>query len=79
MKIFATISSIFLLTAHVAYTVKRQLCNVDFSGGMSDGQLVIDRRAEKRANCEAANADIVYEMDEEKCKHLLLALLSSAR
>lgn len=62
-----------------AKEVKRQLCNVDFSGGMSDGQLVIDRRAEKRANCEAANADIVYEMDEEKCKHLLLALLSSAR
>lgn len=62
-----------------AKEVKRQLCNVDFSGGMSDGQLVIDRRAEKRRTVKRQTPISSMKWTKEKCKHLLLALLSSAR
>jgi len=52
-----------------------EICHVDFSGGMSDGQLVIDRRG-YGGN---ANAQIVHDMDGSKCKALLLELIKSGR
>lgn len=55
-----------------ATDVRRELCRVDCSGGMADGQLVIDRRGYYLE----PNADIVYDMDEQRCKKLLLSLLA---
>ena len=52
---------------------RMDVCRVDFSGGMSDGQLVIDRRGGG-----VPNAEVVYEMDEKRCKGLLLELLKTA-
>ena len=51
--------------------VRREVCRVDCSGGMADGQLVIDRRGYDFP----PNASIVYDMDEARCKNLLLRLL----
>lgn len=50
--------------------VRREVCRVDCSGGMADGQLVIDRRGYGFAG----NASVVYSMDESRCKSLLLSL-----
>lgn len=52
--------------------VRREVCRVDCSGGMADGQLVIDRRGYGFA----PNAAVVYNMDEARCKGLLLSLLA---
>ncbi len=55
-----------------ATDVRREVCRVDCSGGMADGQLVIDRRG----YYADANASVVYDMDEKRCKGLLLELLA---
>lgn len=55
-----------------ATLVRKEVCRVDCSGGMSDGQLVIDRRG----YYTEPNASIVYDMDEHRCKELLLSLLA---
>ena len=55
-----------------ATDVRHEVCRVDCSGGMADGQLVIDRRG----GYEAPNAHVVYDMDGERCKKLLLSLLA---
>lgn len=55
-----------------ATDVRKELCRVDCSGGMADGQLVIDRRGYYLE----PNASIVYSMDESRCKKLLLSLLA---
>lgn len=52
--------------------VRREVCRVDCSGGMADGQLVIDRRGYGFVD----NASVVYSMDESRCKSLLLSLLA---
>lgn len=58
-----------------ATDIRKELCRVDCSGGMADGQLIIDRRG----YYAEPNANIVYDMDETKCKQLLLALLAKAK
>lgn len=55
-----------------ASEVRKEVCRVDCSGGMADGQLVIDRRG----YFTEPNASIVYNMDERRCKDLLLSLLA---
>ena len=49
---------------------------MDFSGGMADGQLVIDRRGYDTAD---STVQVVYDMDAEKTKKLLLDLLKKAK
>lgn len=56
----------------VATDVRREVCRVDCSGGMADGQLVIDRRG----YFSGANASVIYDMDGARCKNLLLTLLA---
>ena len=56
-----------------ATDVRCEVCRVDCSGGMADGQLVIDRRGYGFAR----NAAVVYNMDEPRCKSLLLSLLAN--
>ena len=51
---------------------RAEVCRVDCSGGMADGQLIIDRRG----YFTAPNATVVYDMDEKRCKQLLLELLA---
>lgn len=58
-----------------ATDVRKELCRVDCSGGMADGQLIIDRRG----YYAEPNAGIVYDMDETRCKQLLLSLLAKAK
>ena len=55
-----------------ATDVRKELCRVDCSGGMADGQMVIDRRGYYLE----PNASIVYDMDEKRCKELLKSLLA---
>lgn len=53
---------------------RAEICRVDCSGGMADGQLIIDRR-----NYYAdPNATVVYNMDGARCMALLLKLLAKA-
>ena len=52
--------------------VRNEVCRVDCSGGMADGQLVIDRRG----GYAEPNAKVVYDMDGQRCKQLLLSLLA---
>lgn len=51
---------------------RAEICRVDCAGGMADGQLVIDRRG----YYAEPNATIVYDMDGDRCKKLLLSLLA---
>ena len=55
-----------------ATDIRKELCRVDCSGGMADGQMVIDRRGYYLE----PNASIVYDMDEKRCKELLKSLLA---
>lgn len=52
---------------------RREVCRVDCSGGMADGQLIIDRRG----YFSDTNATVVYDMDGARCKNLLLSLLKT--
>lgn len=51
---------------------REEVCRVDCSGGMADGQLIIDRRG----SYAKPNATVVYDMDGDRCKKLLLSLLA---
>ena len=51
---------------------KREVCHVDFYGGMSDGMLVVDRR---QAPNEKNPVEVVYHMDGERTHKLLSDLL----
>lgn len=51
---------------------REEVCRVDCSGGMADGQLIIDRRGYYRDT----NVTVVYDMDDKRCRELLLKLLS---
>ena len=52
--------------------VRKEVCRVDCSGGMADGQLIIDRRG----GYAQPNASVIYDMDGARCKKLLLSLLA---
>lgn len=65
-----------LIDPATATDVRREICRVDFSGGMADGQLVIDRRGYDTAD---STVRVVYDMDAEKTKKLLLDLLKKAK
>ena len=58
----------------VVTEARPEICRVDCAGGMADGQLVIDRRGYNAA----PNATVVYDMDGDRCKALLLSLLAKA-
>ena len=53
---------------------KDEVCRVDCSGGMADGQLIVDRRG----YVKEPNVKLVYEMDEKKSKKLLLDLIAKS-
>ncbi|MEA4911095.1 MAG: nucleoside hydrolase [Oscillospiraceae bacterium] len=59
-----------------ATDVRREICRVDFSGGMADGQLVVDRRG---APADDSPVRIVYAMDSARTHALLLSLLKKAQ
>lgn len=62
-----------LIDPSTATDVRREICRVDFSGGMSDGQLVVDRRGADASNSPVR---VVCDMDAAKTKRLLLDLLA---
>lgn len=55
--------------------VRREVCRVDFAGGMADGQLVVDRRG---FGARESSVEIVYDMDSARVHALLLALVKRA-
>ncbi len=59
-----------------ATDVRREICRVDFSGGMADGQLVVDRRG---APAGDSAVSVVYDMDAARVHALLLSLLKRAK
>lgn len=61
-----------LLDPSVNAEVRKDVAHVDFSGGMADGQLVIDRR---NFGVWSSNAHIIYQQDGQKVHDLLLDLL----
>ncbi len=61
-----------LLNPEVNIEVRSDVAHVDFSGGMADGQLVIDRR---NFGVWPANANIIYQQDNKKVHDLLISLL----
>lgn len=61
-----------LLDPEVNIEVRKEIAHVDFSGGMADGQLVIDRRD---FGIWKANASIIYQQSSQKVHDLLLNLL----
>ncbi len=63
----------WLLDPAVVTDMRRQKCNMDFSGGFSDGQLIVDwaSRNDETANCYVAYAgdhDRFYALLERCCK-----------
>ncbi|MEA5051686.1 MAG: nucleoside hydrolase [Oscillospiraceae bacterium] len=58
-----------------ATDVRREICRVDFSGGMADGQLVVDRRG---APAGDSTVRVVCGMDAARTHALLLSLLKKA-
>ena len=61
-----------LILPETATDITREICRVDFYGGMSDGQLVVDRRG---APADNSTVRIVNSMDSGKTHDLLLKLL----
>lgn len=61
-----------LLDESVSIEVRKDVAHVDFSGGMADGQLVIDRR---NFGLWPKNANIIYQQDGKKVHNLLISLL----
>lgn len=64
-----------LIDPATATDVRREICRVDFSGGMADGQLVVDRRG---FDTDDSTVEIVHDMDADRCHALLLELLKKA-
>ncbi|NLZ75181.1 MAG: nucleoside hydrolase [Erysipelotrichia bacterium] len=61
-----------LLDENVNTEVRKDVAHVDFSGGMADGQLVIDRR---NFGLWTENANIIYQQDGKRVHNLLINLL----
>ena len=64
-----------IIDSETVTDLRREICHVDISGGMSDGQLVCDRRG---YDTSASNVEVVYKMDSEKVHKILLDLISKA-
>lgn len=64
------------IDSETATDIRREICRVDISGGMSDGQLVVDRRT---AQTDKSSVKIVYGMDEQRTHDLLLKMIGRAR
>ena len=52
--------------------MRKEICRVDFYGGMADGQLVVDRRGFDK---DDSSVRIVYEEDSERVHQILIDLL----
>ena len=62
-----------LIDESVILKKKQEVVRVDFSAGMSDGQMVVDRRG----NTPQLSTEIVYEMDSTKLHNILLEELKN--
>lgn len=51
---------------------RKDIVHVDISGGMADGQMVVDRRG---FDVESFNTEIIYEVDSEKLHQILYDLM----
>ena len=65
-----------LIDASSVTDLRREICRVDFYGGMADGQLVVDRRG---FDADHSSVQIIYEMDDKKVHNTLLKLLRGFR
>ncbi|MCR4633765.1 MAG: nucleoside hydrolase [Erysipelotrichaceae bacterium] len=54
---------------------RREIVHVDISGGMADGQMVVDRRGMFK---NESNVEIIYHMDKDKIRQILLDQLKNA-
>lgn len=61
-----------LIDAEAVTDMRREICRVDFYGGMADGQLVVDRRG---FDNDDSSVRIVYEEDSERVHQILIDLL----
>jgi inosine-uridine nucleoside N-ribohydrolase len=63
---------LFLIDPAIVLEMKKENCDVDFSGGIADGQLIVDRRS----YAEPRGKNIVaYKLDKARVMDLLLRIL----
>ncbi|MBQ6655452.1 MAG: nucleoside hydrolase [Erysipelotrichaceae bacterium] len=65
-----------LIAPDAVRDIRREICRVDFYGGMADGQLVVDRRG---FDSDHSSVQIIYELDSEKVHENLLSMLKRNR
>ena len=64
-----------LIDGSVISEKRREIVHVDISGGMADGQMVVDRRGMFKND---SKVEIIYHMDKEKTRRILLEKLKNA-
>ena len=65
-----------LIDESVITEKRKDIARVDISGGMADGQLVIDRRGMFNSDCKT---EVIYHVDPEKIRKILLHELRNFR
>lgn len=63
---------LFLIDPDIVLEMKKENCDVDFSGGIADGQLIVDRRS---YSAPRGNNNVAYKLDKVRVMDLLMRIL----
>ena len=63
---------LYLIDPDIVLEMKRENCDVDFSGGIADGQLIVDRRSYVKPR---GKNNVAYKLDKARVMDLLMRIL----